>query len=73
MIDRRHFLATAAAGTGLASFLGWPSAARAQAAPIETLKVLCGYPAGGTTDAVSRRVAEKLTGVTSSMRYDSVL
>ncbi len=61
MIDRRHFLATAAAGTGFASFLGWPSAARAQqAAPVETLRMLCGYPAGGTTDAVSRRVAEKL-------------
>ena len=60
-LNRRHFVA-GAAGTGLAT-LGWPLAARAQSAPIETLKVLCGYPAGGTTDAVSRRVAEKLQSV----------
>ena len=57
MLNRRHLIA----GAGLAS-LGWPLAGRAQAAPVETLKVLCGYPAGGTTDAVSRRVAEKLQG-----------
>jgi tripartite-type tricarboxylate transporter receptor subunit TctC len=56
-LNRRHFIAGTAAGTGL-SALGWPLWAQAQA--IETVKVLCGYPAGGTTDAVSRRVAEKL-------------
>ena len=27
---------------------------------LETTRVLCGFPAGGTTDAVSRRVADKL-------------
>jgi tripartite-type tricarboxylate transporter receptor subunit TctC len=54
-LNRRHFIA--AAGTGLTT-LAWPLVARAQA--LETAKVLCGYPAGGTTDAVSRRVAEKL-------------
>lgn len=53
-LNRRHFVA----GTSLAA-LGFPFGARAQAA-IESVKVLCGYPAGGTTDAVSRRVAEKL-------------
>lgn len=56
-LNRRNFIAGAAAGTGLAT-LGWPLPARAQG--LETAKVLCGYPAGGTTDAVSRRVAEKL-------------
>lgn len=60
MSDRRRFLA-AAACAGPATLLGWLPAARAQGAPpVETLKVLCGYPAGGTTDAVSRRVAERL-------------
>jgi len=54
-LNRRQFLA--GTSTSLAT-IGWPLVARAQA--IETLKVLCGYPAGGTTDAVSRRVAEKL-------------
>jgi tripartite-type tricarboxylate transporter receptor subunit TctC len=64
MFDRRTLLAatavTAAAG-GLFTLR-----ARAQSAgggarePLATAKVLCGFPAGGTTDAVSRRVAEKL-------------
>ena len=56
MIDRRQFsLSTAAALALLAP--GW---ARAQA--LETARVLCGFPAGGTTDAVSRRIADKLRG-----------
>lgn len=56
-LNRRHFIAGATAGTGLAA-LGWAPLARAQT--LETTKVLCGYPAGGTTDAVSRRIADKL-------------
>ena len=55
MTTRRTFVTAAGAAA-----LGWVPGARAQGAPIDTLKVLCGYPAGGTTDAVSRRVAEKL-------------
>jgi tripartite-type tricarboxylate transporter receptor subunit TctC len=53
-IDRRHFIA---AGGALALA---PGLARAQG--IETTRVLCGFPAGGTTDAVSRRIADKLRG-----------
>jgi tripartite-type tricarboxylate transporter receptor subunit TctC len=53
MLTRRQLLAT----TGLAA-LGLP--VRAANEPIATVKVLCGFPPGGTTDAVSRRVAEKL-------------
>jgi tripartite-type tricarboxylate transporter receptor subunit TctC len=45
------------AATGVAGF-GWPLIASAQ--QMGSAKVLCGFPAGGTTDAVSRRVAEKL-------------
>ena len=52
MITRRQVLAS----TGIA-MLGLPAVA---ADPIPTAKVLCGFPPGGTTDAVSRRVAEKL-------------
>ena len=61
MLDRRHFLATTGAAT-----LAWPLLASAQgsatalAPALATTRVLCGFPAGGTTDAVSRRVAEKL-------------
>lgn len=52
MIHRRQLLLAAAGATGLHR-LAW-------AQPIETNRVLCGFPAGGTTDAVSRRIAEKL-------------
>ena len=54
MILRRDFIAA----TTLAGL--WPTLASAQS--IETTRVLCGFPAGGTTDAVSRRVADKLRG-----------
>jgi tripartite-type tricarboxylate transporter receptor subunit TctC len=54
MIDRRQFsLAAAALLTG---------AGTAHAQALETARILCGFPAGGTTDAVSRRVADKLRG-----------
>jgi tripartite-type tricarboxylate transporter receptor subunit TctC len=52
---RQTLAATALAATG------WPLWAAAQGS--ETARVLCGFPAGGTTDAVSRRVADKLRGV----------
>ncbi|PXW97654.1 tripartite-type tricarboxylate transporter receptor subunit TctC [Sphaerotilus hippei] len=54
MIDRRHFM-IAAAGAATA---GWHLPGLAQ--QVDTNRVLCGFPAGGTTDAVSRRVSEKL-------------
>jgi tripartite-type tricarboxylate transporter receptor subunit TctC len=53
MIDRRQFAVASAALLAAGS-------ARAQA--LDTARVLCGFPAGGTTDAVSRRVADKLRG-----------
>ena len=53
-IDRRHFIAASGA------LVLAPGLVRAQG--IETTRVLCGFPAGGTTDAVSRRVADKLRG-----------
>ncbi len=55
MLNRRQL----AASLGL-TIIGVP-AAHAQARLANT-KVLCGFPAGGTTDAVSRRVAERLQG-----------
>lgn len=54
MMNRRQLVAASAA-------LGaWPWAARAQA--LETTRLLVGFPAGGTVDAVSRRIADKLRG-----------
>jgi tripartite-type tricarboxylate transporter receptor subunit TctC len=54
MFKRRTFIAAGAAATA------WPHAAFAQA--LDSARVICGFPAGGTTDAVSRRVADKLRG-----------
>ena len=60
MLNRRQMLATALCAPGALS-LAWPGIAAA-AEPIATAKILCGFPPGGTTDAVSRRVADKLQG-----------
>jgi tripartite-type tricarboxylate transporter receptor subunit TctC len=45
--------AVAALGTGLPAF----------AQKIDTLKIIVGFPPGGTTDAFARRVGEKLRGI----------
>lgn len=56
MIDRRQFTLSSAA------LLALGAAGSALAQSLDTARVLCGFPAGGTTDAVSRRVADKLRG-----------
>lgn len=55
-LDRRQFLAA----TGALAACGLPGFSHAQS--LETARVLCGFPAGGTTDAVSRRVADHIRG-----------
>ena len=57
MTNRRRFLESTAA---LAS-LGLPLSALAQTTP-ELAKIICGFPPGGTSDAMSRRIADKLRG-----------
>ena len=59
-LDRRQFIVRSGAVALGASTFGWPLAAHAQAP--ETARILVGFPAGGTTDAVSRRIAERLQG-----------
>ncbi|MDB5964446.1 MAG: hypothetical protein JWQ72_946 [Polaromonas sp.] len=61
MTTRRNFLRTATA-TGLTASLGAPLVSLAQTPPIDTLRIIVGFPAGGTTDAFARRVADKLRG-----------
>ena len=47
---------TAAASLGISAF-------QAFAQKIDTLKIIVGFPPGGTTDAFARRVGEKLRGI----------
>lgn len=59
MITRRGLLAPLAS-LGAFGALGVPRAARADG--LDLAKLYCGFPPGGTSDAISRRIAEKLTG-----------
>lgn len=54
MLQRRQILTTAGA------LAVWPFPASAQT--LETARILTGFPAGGTVDAVARRVADRLRG-----------
>jgi tripartite-type tricarboxylate transporter receptor subunit TctC len=57
---RRRVLATIGAALGTASM---PAALRAQGAPtLDTVRIVIGFPPGGTSDTTARRVAERLKG-----------
>jgi tripartite-type tricarboxylate transporter receptor subunit TctC len=56
--SRRQALRTLSAAAAAA--LAAPALLRAQRA--ETLRILCGYPPGGSVDVVCRKLAEKLAG-----------
>ncbi len=53
--SRRHFLHTSAA---TATALALPGLAQAQAFPAKPIRLICPWPAGGSTDAVMRALAE---------------
>lgn len=55
MTDRRDFLASTTALTAAALF---PGLASAQSYPTHTIKYICPWPAGGSTDVVMRALAE---------------
>jgi len=61
-IPRRRMLkgATQAAALGAIS-LALPLRALAQALP-ETIRIICGFAPGGTSDTISRRIGDKLAG-----------
>jgi tripartite-type tricarboxylate transporter receptor subunit TctC len=59
MTTRREFVKISSALTALGA-TGLPLGAQAQ--NLELAKILCGFPAGGTSDAMSRRLADKLRG-----------
>ena len=58
MTTRRQFVQATAGAT----LLGTISAQLAGAQGLEQVKIINGFPAGGTADATSRRVADKLGG-----------
>jgi tripartite-type tricarboxylate transporter receptor subunit TctC len=60
MTTRRQFTQTLL-GAATLTTLGQPWTAHAQS-NLDMAKILVGFPPGGTTDALSRRVAEKLRG-----------
>jgi tripartite-type tricarboxylate transporter receptor subunit TctC len=61
MANRRQFIQSA---TALAAAGAFPLAAFAQA--LEQVKIINGFPAGGTADATSRRIGDKLGGTAYS-------
>ncbi|HBY36597.1 MAG TPA: hypothetical protein DEH65_16755, partial [Delftia acidovorans] len=58
-MKRRNFLQYASTATAI-SALGASPSARAQAFPSKPIRIICPYPAGATTDAVSRLMANAL-------------
>ncbi len=58
MTTRRHFVQSSSALAALGTLL--PLVARAQG--LEQVKIINGFPAGGTADATSRRIGEQLRG-----------
>lgn len=60
MTSRRHVVGGLLGSAAWLS-LGLHTSARAQAAP-ELAKILVGFPPGGTSDAMARRIADKLRG-----------
>lgn len=62
MMQRRHFVQATAGATALG--LLSPLSALAQA--LEQVKIVNGFPAGGTADATSRRIGDKFAGTAYS-------
>ena len=59
MADRRAFLVrTAGIAAGTLTTIAAPSIVRAQAYPARPIRYICPWPAGGSTDAVIRALAE---------------
>jgi tripartite-type tricarboxylate transporter receptor subunit TctC len=62
--SRRSLVRASGAAVTLATLGSLAGRAGAQDAPLETARIVLGFPPGGSTDTLSRRVAENLRGGT---------
>jgi tripartite-type tricarboxylate transporter receptor subunit TctC len=60
-INRRRFVGASGAGA-VSVALGLPGRGEAQTAQLDSVKIVTGFPPGGTSDTLCRRVAENLRG-----------
>jgi len=60
--SRRQALQTLALPAATAALSPWPALAQNGALPLEQVKFICGFPAGGTADINCRRIGDKITG-----------
>ena len=59
MNNRRQFIQSSAAAAVLGSLV-MPSFAQAPTLPLDQVKIINGFPVGGSADTTSRRIGEKL-------------
>ena len=60
--SRRQALQTLALPAATAALSPWSALAQTGVLPLEQVKFICGFPAGGTADINCRRIGEKITG-----------
>ena len=61
-VSRRQALQTLALPAAAAALSPWSALAQTGGLPLEQVKFVCGFPAGGTADINCRRIGEKITG-----------
>ena len=61
-LNRRSALQTLSLPMAASALAPWSAWAQNQSMPLEQVKIVNGFPAGGTADTTSRRVGEKLLG-----------
>ncbi|PQA83178.1 twin-arginine translocation pathway signal protein [Limnohabitans sp. TS-CS-82] len=60
MSNRRQFIQTALAPVALGALAPFSAFAQSGALPLELVKIVNGFPAGGSADVTSRRIGDKL-------------
>jgi tripartite-type tricarboxylate transporter receptor subunit TctC len=60
MSNRRQFIQTALTPVAMAAIAPFSAFAQSGALPLEQIKIINGFPAGGTADVTSRRIGDKL-------------